>query len=136
MYINFSTYHEWQNIPRMVKYRTKPSQNQSLSWNKKLRQQQNQFFLVQILRDLSNLKDQKKKEWFSIMKTSDQSKKTWRFWQQRERIKRVENSSNRVSKKKYFFLCFCQSSSKHELNSYTQFKRGIHRLQHVESKNE
>jgi len=37
--------------------------------------------------------------------------------------------------KKYFFLCFCQSSSKHELNSYTQFKRGIHRLQHVGSKN-
>jgi hypothetical protein len=45
----------------------KPSQNQSLSWNKvgikkQLREQQNQFFLVQILRDLSNLKDQIKKE--------------------------------------------------------------------------
>jgi len=41
---------------------------------------------------------------FSIMKTSDQSKKTWWFWQQRGRIKRVENSSNRVSKKYFFHL--------------------------------
>jgi hypothetical protein len=43
------------------------SQNQSVSWNKvgitiELRQQQNLFFLVQILRDLSNLKDKIKKE--------------------------------------------------------------------------
>jgi len=45
----------------MVRYRTKLGQNQSLSWNKKLRQQQNHF-LVQILRDLFNLKDQIKKE--------------------------------------------------------------------------
>jgi hypothetical protein len=38
-------------------------------------------------------------------------------------------------KKKYFFLlCFCQFSSKHELHSYTQFKTGIHHLQHVGSK--
>jgi hypothetical protein len=44
----------------MVRYRTKLGQNQSLSWNKKLRQQQNHF-LVQILRDLFNLKDQIKK---------------------------------------------------------------------------
>jgi hypothetical protein len=41
-----------------------------------------------------------------------------------------------VFEKKYFFLYFCQSSSKHELNSYTWFKKGIHRLQHVGSKNE
>jgi hypothetical protein len=33
-----------------------------LKLEQKLRQQQNQFFLVQILRDLSNLKDQIKKE--------------------------------------------------------------------------
>ena len=59
----------------MVRYRTKPSQNQSLSSNKKLRQQQNQFFLVQILRDLFNLKDQIKKNKLSIMKTPSQSKK-------------------------------------------------------------
>jgi len=35
---------------------------------------------VQILRDLFNLKDQIKKNEFSIMKTPDQPKKTWRFW--------------------------------------------------------
>jgi hypothetical protein len=49
--------------------------------------------------------------------------------------KKAENSSNKVSKKtKYFFMCFCQSSGEYELNSYTLFKRGIHRLQHVGSK--
>ena len=58
----------------MVRYRTKLSQNQSLSWNKKLRQQQN-YFLVQILRDLFNLKDQIKNNELSIMKTPDQPKK-------------------------------------------------------------
>jgi hypothetical protein len=37
--------------------------------------------------------------------------------------------------KKYFFLLrFCQFSSKHELHSYTRFKTGIHRLQHMGSK--
>ena len=42
----------------MVRYRMKPSKNQSLSWNKnKFRQQQNHLFLVQILMDLSNFKD-------------------------------------------------------------------------------
>jgi len=46
----------------MVRYRMKPCQNQSLSSNKKLQQQQNQFFLVQILRDLSNLKNKITKE--------------------------------------------------------------------------
>jgi hypothetical protein len=44
----------------------KPNQNQSLSWNKigitiELRQQHN-YFLVQILRGLFNLKDQIKRE--------------------------------------------------------------------------
>jgi len=38
------------------------------------------------------------------MKTSDQSKKTWRFWQQRGRIKKAENNSNRVLKKYFFQL--------------------------------
>jgi hypothetical protein len=46
----------------MVKYRTKPSQNQSLIWNKKITTAAEPFFLVQILRDLSNLKDQIKTE--------------------------------------------------------------------------
>ena len=63
----------------MIRYGTKLSQNQSLSWNKKLRQEQN-YFLVQILRDLFNLKDQIKKNKFSIMKTPGQPKKTWWFW--------------------------------------------------------
>jgi len=47
---------------RMVIYHTKPSQNQSLSWNKKITTAAEPFFLVQILRDLFNLKDQIKKE--------------------------------------------------------------------------
>jgi len=38
------------------------------------------------------------------MKTSDQSKKTWQFWQQMGRIKRAENSSNKVLKKYFFHL--------------------------------
>jgi len=37
-------------------------------------------------------------------------------------------------KTKYFFLCFYQSSGEYKLNSYTLFKRCIHRLQHVGSK--
>jgi hypothetical protein len=50
----------------MVKYCVKPNQNQSLSWNKigittELQQQHN-YFLVQILRGLFNLKDQIKRE--------------------------------------------------------------------------
>jgi hypothetical protein len=65
-HINSLTYHEWKNIARMVKYCVKPNQNQSLSWNKigittELQQQHN-YFLVQILRGLFNLKDQIKRE--------------------------------------------------------------------------
>jgi hypothetical protein len=52
------------------------------------------------------------------------------------RVRRVENSLNRV-KKKYFFLPrFCQFSIKHELHSCTWFKKGTHHLHHVGSKNE
>jgi len=61
------------------------------------------------------------------MKTPSQSKKTWWFWQQRGRIKRAENNSNRVSKK-HISLYFCQSSSKYELNSYTWFKRRVYTI--------
>jgi hypothetical protein len=32
-------------------------------------------------------------------------------------------------KTKYFFMCFYQSSGEYERNSYTLFKRGIHRPQ-------
>jgi hypothetical protein len=46
----------------MVRYRTKLSQNRSLSWNKKkITTAAELFFLVQILRDLFNLKDQIKR---------------------------------------------------------------------------
>jgi hypothetical protein len=37
--------------------------------------------------------------------------------------------------KHFFLLYFCQSSSKHELNSCTRFKRGTHHLHHVGAKN-
>jgi hypothetical protein len=60
----------------MVRYRTKLSQNQSLSWNQKNYDSSRTIFLVQILRDLFNLKDQIKNNEFSIMKTPDQTKKT------------------------------------------------------------
>jgi hypothetical protein len=53
------------NITGMVKYYAKPSQNQSLSWNKIVLQQNCDssiiIFLVQIMRDLSKFKDQIKK---------------------------------------------------------------------------
>jgi len=45
----------------MVRYRTKPSQNQKLE--QKIVTAAEPIFLVQIMRDLSNLKDQIKKEW-------------------------------------------------------------------------
>jgi hypothetical protein len=45
----------------MVRYRTKLSQNRSLSWNQKITTAAELFFLVQILRDLFNLKDQIKR---------------------------------------------------------------------------
>ena len=60
----------------MVRYRTKLSQNQSLSWNQKIATAAEPFFLEQILRDLFNLKDQIKRNEFSIIKTPDQPKKT------------------------------------------------------------
>jgi hypothetical protein len=51
------TKYSWDGqILRKTKLELEPKLEQ------KLRQQQNQFFLVQILRDLSNLKDQIKKE--------------------------------------------------------------------------
>ena len=51
----------------MVGYCTKPNQNHSVSWNKvgnpsRIVTATKLIFLVQILRDLSNLKDKKKKE--------------------------------------------------------------------------
>ena len=45
----------------MVRYRTKLSQNQSLSWNQKIATAAEPFFLVQILRDFFNFKDHIKK---------------------------------------------------------------------------
>jgi len=107
----------------MVRYRTKLSQNHSLSWNKKLRQQQN-YFLVQILRDLFNLKDQIKKNEFSIMKTPDQPKKTLMILVVKGKDKKKQKTAQtRLKKTKYFFLFFCQSSGEYELNSYTVQKR-------------
>jgi hypothetical protein len=51
------TKYNWDGqILRKTKLELEPKLEQ------KLRQQQNQFFLVKILRDLSNLKDQIKKE--------------------------------------------------------------------------
>jgi hypothetical protein len=85
--------------------------------------------------DLFNLKDQIKKNEFSIMKTPDQTKKNLMILVEKGKDKKkVENSSNKVKKTKYFFLCFCQSFGEYELNFYTLFKRCIHRLQHVGSK--
>jgi predicted SprT family Zn-dependent metalloprotease len=79
---------------------------------------------MQILRDLFNLKDQIKKNEFSIMKTPDQPKKNLMILVVKGKDKKTaENSSNKVKKTKYFFLCFCQSSGEYELNSYTVQKR-------------
>jgi len=79
---------------------------------------------VQILRDLFNLKDQIKKNEFSIMKTPDQPKKNLMILVVKGKDKKTaENNSNKVKKTKYFFLCFCQSSGEYELNSYTVQKR-------------
>ena len=99
-----------------------------------MRQQHNHFFLVQILRDLFNLKDQiQKRNEFSIMTTPDQPKKNLMILVVKGKVKKSRNSLNKVfeKKQKYLFMCFCHSSGEYDLNSYILFKRGIHRLQHV-----
>ena len=82
---------------------------------------------MQILRDLFNIKDQIKKNEFSIMKTPDQPKKNLMILvvkgKDKKKKKEAENSSDKVKKTKYFFMCFCQSSGEYELNSYTVQKR-------------
>jgi hypothetical protein len=67
------------------------------------------------------------------MKTPGQPKQTWWFWKGKDKKSRKQLKQG-LKKTKYFFLCFCQSSGEYELNSYTLFKRGIHRLQQVGSK--
>ena len=52
----------------------------------------------------------------------------------KDKKREQKTAQTRFQKTKYFFMCFCQSSSEYELNFYTLFKGGIHRLQHVGSK--